>query len=178
MSNADGKPRLQLIRKPQRISPRAEHFVEIASQNLLFPIPSRDLLIFVIFPLVSEEDLTKPLEIARPCTVLELRRSPRFDVGRLNRRLAFEWFEAIHSKYYDLPPMLSSREKSADDPVELVAAFLEKSGKRVSGPVMILLSQPHAEENDGDLVREITRLFSSISEHPWKTITFPLFGQP
>jgi hypothetical protein len=177
MSNGNFRPRLQLIRKPQRISPTAEHFVEESSQSLLFPLPIRDLLIFVVFPLVNEEDLTKPLEIARPCTVLELRRSPRFDIGRLNRRLAFEWFEAIHSKYYDLPPMLSSGDKSSRHPVELVAHFLKESGTNVSGPVMILLSQTHAEERDGDLVKEITRLFSSASHHPWKTITFPQFVQ-
>lgn len=176
MSNEERRATFQLIRKPRRVPPSEDQFLESASQSLLFPIPSPDLLIFVVFPLANEEDFTRPLEFARPSAILELRRSPRFDVGRLNRQLAFQWFEATHSKYYDLSPMLSSGDSSSADPVELVGMFLRSTGNQVHGPVMILLSETRAERPDDDVVNEITRLFASASDHSWKTITFPQFA--
>lgn len=176
MSNEERKKKFELIRKPRRVPASEEQFVESASQSLLFPMPRHDLLIFVVFPLVNEEDFTGPLEFGRPSAILELRRSPRFDVGRLNRQLAFQWFEATHSRYYDLSPMLSSSDSSSADPVELVATFLKNSRNHINGPVMILLSHAHAAEGDNDIVGEITRLFASASDHSWKTITFPQFA--
>lgn len=176
MSDEERRAGFKRIRKPQRVAPTEDQFVEPASQGLLFPVPSQDLLVFVVFPLANEEDFTRPLEYARPVAILELRRSPRFDVGRLNRQLAFQWFESIHSRYYDLPPMLGSADASTADPVQMVARFLNESGNQVNGPVMILLSHAHAEKPENDVMGEITRLFSSKSDHSWKTITFPQYA--
>ncbi len=176
MSNEERKAMFKLIRKPQRVAPTEEQFVEPASQSLLFPVRSKDLLIFVVFPLANEEDFTAPLEFARPAAILELRRSPRFDFGRMNRQLAFQWFESLHSRYYDLPPMLGSVDASAADPVQMIARFLKESGNQVNGPVIILLSHAHAAEPESDIMGQITRLFSSTSDHSWKTITFPQYA--
>lgn len=176
MSNEERKAAFKLIRKPQRVAPTEDQFVGPASQSLLFPVPSQDLLIFVVFPLANEEDFTRPLEFARPAAILELRRSPRFDVGRMNRQLAFQWFESLHSRYYDLPPMVGSSGGGVSDPVQMVARFLGESGTQVNGPVMILLSHAHAAEPETDVMGEITRLFSAKSDHSWKTITFPQYA--
>lgn len=178
MSEDEHKARFQLIRKPRRVAPAEHQFTEPASQGVLFPMPKRDLIIFLVFPYVTEEDFIRTLELAKPAAILELRRFPRFDMGQLNRRQAFRWFEATHSKYYDLPPMLPSDDQYASDPVQLVGAFLRRSGNRITGPVMILMTQnyPDLTFNDKSVFNEITRLFTSVSNHPWETLAIPQFA--
>ena len=176
MNKDETTPKLHLIRKPRRMPPSEEQFIEHASQSLLFPMPKRDLLIFIVFPSVGEEEFTRTLELARPVAILELRRSPRFDMGRLNRQLAFRWFEATHSKYYDLSSMLSREERSAADPIHLVESFLRKSGNQVMGPVMILISEAYNEGNKNNIFRDIVNLFVSVSKHPWEMVEIPRFA--
>jgi len=178
MSDDERKARFQLIRKPRRVAPSEDQFTEPASQGVLFPMPKRHLIIFLVFPYVTEEDFTRTLELAKPSAVLELRRFPRFDMGQLNRRQAFRWFEATHSKYYDLSPMVSPDDQYASDPVQLVGSFLRRSGTQIAGPVMILMSQNYPELNSGDnsVFDEITRLFTSVSNHPWETLEIPQFA--
>jgi hypothetical protein len=145
---------------------------------MLFPLPKRDLLIFLVFPLVTEDEFTKVLELAKPSTILELRRSPRFDIGHLNRQEAFRWFEAMQSKYYDLSSALSPEEPNPADPVQLVRTFLCRAGGQVAGPIMILLSDTSFEESaaENNLPNRIARLFASTSKHPWETVEIPQFA--
>lgn len=98
-------------------------------------------------------------------------------MGQLNRRQAFRWFEATHSKYYDLSPMLSSDDRYASDPVQLVGSFLRRAGNQISGPIMILMSQnyPDVNSSDNSVFDDITRLFTSVSNHPWETLALPQF---
>lgn len=177
MSDDERKARFQLIRKPRKVAPSEDQFNEPASQGLLFPTPKRALIIFLVFPYVTEEDFTRTLELAKPAAILELRRFPRFDMGQLNRRQAFRWFEAIHSKYYDLSPK-SSEDLHASDPVHLVGAFLRRTGNQIAGPVMILMSQkrPNLNSDDNSVFDEITRLFTTASNHPWDTLEIPQFA--
>jgi len=177
MTDEERKSRFQVIRKPQRLPLEEEVFLETASQGLLFPVPRRDLLIFVVFPLVTENDFKRMLELSKPTAILELRRSPRFDIGHLNRHLAFRWFESTHSKYYDLTSAIHSEPQSAADPVELVGGFLSRAGKQVSGPVVILISQTYLDKGSSDdVLTRIAKLFTSASEHPWRTIELPRFA--
>jgi hypothetical protein len=178
MSNDERKAKFQLIRKPKRLPPRAEQFVEPTGQGMLFPLPKRDLLIFLVFPLVTEDEFTKTLELAKPATILELRRSPRFDIGQLNRQEAFRWFEATHAKYYDLSSVLASEQRESIDPVHLVRLFLNRSGSQLAGPIMLLLSDTALREpnDDASLPAKIARLFVSASKHPWQTVEIPQFA--
>lgn len=177
MSDDDRKLRLQLVKRPQRVPLDENEFLDHASQGLLFPIPRKDLLIFVVFPLVTEDDFKKALELSRPTYILELRRSPRFDIGQLNRRRAFSWFEAIHSRYYDLPSALSQVAPN-DDPMGLVSSFLKRPGATVAGPVMILVSQTATASGAGEpnLFASITKLFTASSNHSWQTVEVPRFA--
>lgn len=178
MSNEERRAKFQLIRKPRRVLPQEEQFSEPAGQGMLFPLPKRDLLIFLVFPLVTEDEFTKVLELAKPSTILELRRSPRFDIGHLNRQAAFRWFEATQSKYYDLSSALSPEEQNPADPVQLVGTFLSRAGSQVEGPIMLLLSDTSFEESadKNSLPTRIARLFASTSKHPWETVEIPQFA--
>lgn len=178
MSNDERKAKFHLIRKPRRVPPHEEQFTEPAGQGMLFPLPKRDLLIFLVFPLVTEDEFTKALELAKPATILELRRSPRFDIGHLNRQEAFRWFEAAHAKYYDLSSVLSPEQPDPADPVQMVGTFLSRSGSHITGPIMLLLSDTALQESADEvsLPTRIARLFASASKHQWETVEIPQFA--
>jgi hypothetical protein len=178
MSNDERRPKFQIIRKPRRVPPQEEQFREPVGQRMLFPLPKRDLLVFLVFPLVTEDEFTAALEMAKPVMILELRRSPRFDIGHLNRQEAFRWFEAMQAKYYDLSSAQISEEMDSADPVQLVQEFLSYSGSEVAGPIMLLLSDTSStgNANESSLPTRIARLFASASKHPWKTVEIPQFA--
>ena len=178
MSDDDRRAKFQLIRKPRKVPIHDEQFTGTASQSLLFPMPQQDLLIFLVFPLVTEDEFTRVLELTKPACILELRRSPRFDVGHLNRQEAFRWFEAMHSRYYDLSSKHYSDEQYAANPVEMVDTFLRRTGNKIIGPVMILINQgyPEREDEESSISTQIARLFSTASKHPWKTVEVPQFA--
>jgi len=181
MTDEERKARFHIVRTPKKLAPREDQFTEPASQGTLFPMPRRHLIIFVVFPWVTEEDFTHTLEMAKPSAILELRRFPRFDMGQLDRRQAFRWFEATHSQYYDLAPMSPSDDRYdryASDPIQLIGAFLRRGGTQIAGPVMILMSQntPDAKSIDSGIFDEIRRLFVSVSDHPWETHQVPQFA--
>ncbi|HEX4134586.1 MAG TPA: hypothetical protein VHY84_08260 [Bryobacteraceae bacterium] len=176
--NDDIGARFQLIRKPRKVLPSEDQFTEPASQGVLFPMPKRRLVIFLVFPYVTEEDFTRTLELAKPVAILELRRFPRFDMGQLDRQQAFRWFEAIHSKYYDLSPISVSGDQYVFDPVHLVGAFLRRNNEQIAGPVMILISRNNREPDsaDGNVFDDIARLFTTASNQPWETLEIPQFA--
>lgn len=178
MSNDERRAKFQIIRKPRRVPLQEEQFSEPVGQGMLFPLPKRDLLIFLVFPLVTEDEFTAALEMAKPVMILELRRSPRFDIGHLNRQEAFRWFEAMQAKYYDLSSVQIPEEADPADPVQLVRAFLSRSGSQVAGPIMLLLSDTSSERSadESSLPTRIARLFASASKHPWETVEIPQFA--
>jgi len=161
------------VRKPTRIQVSQDEFVEPGPQALLFPLPKKDLLLFLLFPGVTEEEFTAALDYARPVVVLELRRSPRFDIGTLNRQAAFEWFERSHSKYFDLASQSSaSGDDSPWDPLALVEAFLKRAGSKVEGPVMLLVNDSGAES----LAPLVAQRFATASKSVWKTVEIPQYA--
>ena len=178
MSDQERRTRFQLIRRPQRALIEERQFNEPAAQGQLFPIPRQDLLIFLVFPRVTEDEFTKTLELAKPAAILELRRSPRFDIGHLNRQEAFKWFNAMHAKYYDLSSGISPADDVPADPVHLVDTFLAHSSGKVTGPIMLLISEASvAGQPPGESIPiRIARLFASASQHRWDTVEVPQFA--
>lgn len=174
MTAEERRARFRLVRPPERMPLEEAQFYEAASQQLLFPLPKPDLLIFVLFPLVTADEFTKAVELAKPSAVLDLRRSPRFDVGHLNRKQALRSFQDAGAKYFDVFAMEASGQKESTDPVQLAESYLSRSGMKLSGPIMLLLSDS-AIPDDGVPVR-IARLFAAASQHPWETIEIPRFA--
>jgi hypothetical protein len=60
------------------------------------------VLVLVDITDVSEREFLEVLERVRPDVVIELRTVPRFDFGRLNRKIVFRMFDEIKARYYDL----------------------------------------------------------------------------
>jgi hypothetical protein len=139
----------------------------------LFPLPKKDLLLFLLIPGVTEEEFTAALDYAKPVIILELRRSPRFDIGRLNRQAAFEWFERSHSKYYDLASQYAATDDDSHwDSLALVEAFLKRAGSRVEGPVMLLVNDRGTE----NLATLIAQRFATASKSAWNTFEIPQYA--
>lgn len=94
--------KFEVIRAVKRAMPEPQDFLSSVHQSNLFPAPRRGMMIFMYFPDVTEEEFRATVEYAKPSCVIELRSAPRFDIGTLNRRLAFEFFQGHSSNYIDL----------------------------------------------------------------------------
>jgi hypothetical protein len=71
------------------------------------------VLVLVDLTNASEVEFLQILEEVRPDAVIELRKVPRFDFGRLNRKIVFRMFDAMKARYHDL--IYSLRVTSAHD---------------------------------------------------------------
>jgi hypothetical protein len=79
------------------------------------------VLVLVDLTNASEAEFLHVLEQVRPDVVIELRKVPRFDFGRLNRKIAFRMFDEMRVRYHDL--IYTLRATSAHD-AGLNPAFL------------------------------------------------------
>lgn len=150
--------------------PRSQHSdslhalrTTLPAQNVLFPVGGADLLVFITFSSISDGDFLESINLLQPRIVLDIRRFPRFDTGRLNRRLAFEQFERAHARYVDL---LWSDDGGSDESNSFASAELASC----KGPVMILLEAKQTAQN---LVTTLTKEISCKSRKPWEVIQIP-----
>lgn len=106
--SARERPHLRLIeREPRPAS--SEQQGQLAFSFAADPF----VLVLVDLTNASEAEFLRVLEQARPDAVIELRKVPRFDFGRLNRKLVFRMFDEMKARYHDL--IYSLRVTSAHD---------------------------------------------------------------
>jgi hypothetical protein len=79
-----------------------EHATALGLQGALFPFPDSRSLVFTRFSDVSQSQFISLLSSLRPAFIVDLRKVPRFDVGRMNRQIAFEHFTKNDCVYVDL----------------------------------------------------------------------------
>jgi hypothetical protein len=173
MIEKQGRPALKLIRSPRRQRITPEQFSAPGSQALLFPLPQQDLLIFLLFPAVTEEEFTPVLEYAKPTIILELRRSPRFDIGGLTRQDAFKQFKKITRSILTYRLGLDPQQAKNGTTVALIDTFLQPLKHPRHGPVMILLNE---QRRPVDVAAEITQRFTAVSNSEWRTYEIPQFA--
>lgn len=84
-------------------------------QVSLFPRTKPGVVVFVQFSRVGDEAFVELLRLAQPSFVFDLRIVPRFDLGHLNRRMAFALFEEIRATYVDAatPLMMGEQRENA-----------------------------------------------------------------
>jgi hypothetical protein len=145
MNKEELRERFRLIRANQRVSIDAADFYSIGPQNSLFPSAKKGLLIFVYFSEVTEKEFLETLEYAQPSFVLELRTTPRFDIGQLNRQQAFQQFEHQKCSYIDLTSSLMGQSDPNHILIE-VRNFLQKAKPSLIRPLMILLNRGEGYE--------------------------------
>jgi hypothetical protein len=173
MNNQKQKPRFEVIRGVRRKEITAENFNAPSSgiQAALFPAPRPGLLIFVFFPDVTEEEFEKVLQFGKPGTVVELRNTPRFDIGRLNRHTVFEYFDREHSKYLDLTSARGDRSDSGSLAWEVKAAF-RREHVRFEKPIVFLLSRLGSPP---DLSNQIIDVVTDLNNSKPEVLAVPSF---
>jgi hypothetical protein len=129
-------------------------------QETLFPFPESRSLIFVRFSDVSQNQFTSLIENLRPSFVIDLRRVPRFDVGRLNRQLAFQLFMKNQCIYLDF----STVDESRSQKLMMVLRKTEAQPK----PILFLTDGASGKKIDESVVK----VFSN-AEKKWRIYEFP-----
>jgi hypothetical protein len=167
MEDKPGRPALTLIKPRPRSRLNVADFVENPIQATLFPEPKKSLLVFVSFPDVSEDEFTAALAHARPTIVFELRSSPRFDIGRLNRRDAFQRFQDINCRYLDIASDLC-RENWEGELLDNLRSLLAQMRGSIHGPLMFLLNATAR-----GLEREIVSAIGAASRQNWEVYEIP-----
>jgi len=171
MTEETRRPRLQVVYPPRRAKISADDFQEPASQRMLFPLPRHGLLIFMHFPNVTEEEFRETLRHARPSFVLELRSSPRFDIGGLNRRLAFQAFQNQNTTYSDLTSSLMGK-LDMGAVLSNLKNFLETTKPSFDRPVVFLMNRSESDENFMNRVLETVTSFSSAPSEIYEVPKF------
>lgn len=133
-------------------------------QAALFMGPKTTSAVFVSFTHLKESDFVNALDFARPRFIFELRSFPRFDVGQLNRRSAFQHFEATNSRYFDLAV-------SGPDLMERLRENLRQVGAALIGPVMFFVdgSTQGLEFEVAEVLQEVSAQTWDVSEVPGTT---------
>jgi hypothetical protein len=171
MKDDGPKPRLEIVPKVNRseITPR-DFLTPAVAQSNLFPSARPGMLIFVYFSDVTEDEFRKTLEFAKPRAVVELRHTPRFDVGSLNRQTVFNFFAREHTAYFDLT---SWREKQdEDDLLVQIKEVIERDLTGLNGPVMFLLGSHRGSDL---LPQQIVDLVCSVKKTPPDVFAVPHF---
>jgi hypothetical protein len=136
--------------------------LEPGPQSGLFPRLKSGLFIFVFFPDVTEQEFRTTFEYSEPSLVMELRKSPRFDIGRLNRREAFQVFANHHSTYVDLTSS-SMGKFDGEDLVSTVKQFLTIKKPAFDRPIMFLLDRSASAH---PLTNQILQALRDITPEP------------
>jgi hypothetical protein len=163
------RPALRVVYPPKRAKILPEDFQEPTLQYLLFPTHRQGVLIFMHFPDVTEEEFRDTLQYANPSFVLELRFSPRFDIGRLNRRLAFQTFQKHNTTYSDLTSSLMG-EVDLEEVLFRLKNFLETVKPSFDRPIVFLTNR---NEFDKNFMKNILETVSSFSSAPSNVYEVP-----
>lgn len=137
---SENREKLHLV--PPRFRARIvrEDFITEGTQGELFPVRRPGMVIFVRFPDVTEQEFREIVEFAEPSYVVELRTSPRFDIGGLNRRTVFQAFEKKRIIYLDLTSS-SVGTVDAEALLRNLADFLNASRPTFDRPIVFLTTQ-------------------------------------
>lgn len=171
MSNETARTKLHIVPQSRRTVLSPEDFIEPGAQGMLFPTPRKGLMIFMYFPDITEQEFTETLRHAAPSYVIELRTSPRFDIGNMNRHLAFQAFQYQNIKYLDLTSLLMGSGNS-ELLVLRLREFLQTRPPKLDMPIVFLVNRV---ESDEGLVARVLETFSTFTIGPKYTIQVPSF---
>src|SRR5579862_6236864 len=171
MADQTERPRLQIIRAPQRETIKPDDFQDQGAQSSLFPDRRRGLLIFVHFADITEQEFLQTLEYAEPSYVLEFRFAPRFDVGKLTRQLAFQAFTAHRSVYIDLTSSMMGK-PNGEALIAKLRHFFEDVRVSFDQPVMFLINRRELSEDFIARVLETVSPFNSAAPEIYEVPRF------
>ena len=116
------------------------------AQPTLFPMSEPGQMIFINFAELSAEDFISLLENVRPTCVIDVRPIPRFDIGRFNRKMAFQVFQQNQIKYFDIAGLkgIYSKRDAHLNPallIDFIETTLEDGRQSINGPLVFLFDE-------------------------------------
>jgi len=167
----NNRKQLFIVPKQRRVPISAQDFVEPGTQALLFPTPKRGLILFVYFPDVNEQEFRDALKSSKPSYVIELRTSPRFDIGRLTRQDAFQVFKVQNINYCDLTSHAMGTLK-AEGALETLRNFLRETRIKFDRPIVFLVDRV---ELNPDVIGKVMQTLKEYSPEPKTVFEVPHF---
>lgn len=115
---------------------------KVTTQGTLFPLSDTNALFFVDVARASASTFLRLIQRAQPQFVVDIRVTPRFDFGRLNRQRVFDVFQEWRCNYVDLGwrMKVESRKDARWNPVFLAREISElfTNEAALKGPVVLL----------------------------------------
>lgn len=175
MAKAPGK-HLRLVELQHSLTQLASSDLESkATERSLFATRDTSILIFADFDNLGEAEFLSFLVAASPKWIVDLRRAPRFDVGNLNRKLVFSFFEKEGSRYFDMSGLLGA--SYATDvrlnPNRICAEMRSKvfrEYKKVDGPIAFLAE---TAQMTSDFVDSVAANLDDLHSSGWQTMRIP-----
>lgn len=167
---------LRLVEKTTQLDPVSpQTFVRPAWQTTFFANENPSLLLFLNFEQMAESDFDAALAGARPKYLFDLRRVPRFDLGNLNRKKAFQRFSNARIQYLDFSGLLKFEGAHGSDP-KLVARLIADSSNQalVTGPLGFLVDAFQFEEA---YITKLIEALPSRKEASWDILRLPISAE-
>ena len=145
-------------------------FVRKGWQSTFFANENPWLVLFINFDSITESDFQASIEGARPRYLIDLRRVPRFDLGKLNRRQAFALFAGSKVQYLDLSGRIERSDKL--DAGRLLKLALDYTHEVfLTGPIAFLVD---AAQFDEASVGAIIEALPSAKPATWDVLRLPV----
>ncbi|MFK4652608.1 hypothetical protein ABIF97_002542 [Bradyrhizobium japonicum] len=146
-------------------------FARPAWQNTLFASANPSLIVIVDCEHVTDHELVTTLTGSKPKQVFDIRRVPRFDIGRLTRRAAFEAFQEAGAHYIDLTS-IHRQNKLSPSPEAIGKAMNDAlSFSSKDGAIAILVENSQFSE---EYITTLLDALPSENEEPWDVFRVPL----
>ena len=174
MPNPKNRSHLRLVLLHEHAhEPLPKPHSSTGAQLSLFPSARPQVVAVLGLHLVTESLFLEFLRTVRPTFIVDVRISPKFDLGRLNRRTVFNLFHELHASYIDLlatVPLLSGEELTAERLCALLQERLSCSGGPLAGPFVFLIDGRIA----GDEVwRAVSKSLPPPPRSHWEYLPYP-----
>ncbi|WP_213290907.1 toll/interleukin-1 receptor domain-containing protein [Bradyrhizobium sp. sGM-13] len=137
----------------------------------MFAGANPSLIVIVDCEHVTDHELVTTLTGSKPKYVFDIRRVPRFDIGRLTRRAAFESFQAAGAHYIDLTS-IHRQNRSSPSPEVIGKAINDAlSFSSKGGAIAILVENSQFSE---EYITTLLDALPSENEEPWDVFRVPL----
>jgi hypothetical protein len=140
-------------------------------QSTLFAADHPSLLVIAELESLDSLSFVTLLKTARPTSIFDIRRVPRFDLGHLNRRLAFELFRESKVEYLDLSGKLGTNGAADPSTVSDQIKQVAEQRRRFAGPIVILVDRPQLDEQ---YILSLVDFLPEPPDHVWDILKLPL----
>lgn len=138
-------------------------------QLALFPRPEPTIAVFAWVTGLSDSSFDRLLRLLHPRFVVDVRVSPRFNIGRLNRRSAFALFDTLKVLYFDVAALSGQAGGTAFEDFLRAQATKENFG----GPLLVLSESMFECES---LMRHAANVLPT--HESWQFVPFPVQQSP